>query len=369
MVVIIGGGISGLSVGWYLARAGCPVTIVECGEAGHGATWAAAGMLAPYIEAEPSEEWLLPLLIASRNDWASFAHELESASGMAVGYRTEGTLVVALNRDDLERLKFQYNFQRQLALPVQWLYGDQVRELEPRLARTVVAGIFSDLDHQVDNRKVALALRAAFLSAGGVLREHTPPAEVVILEDQVQGVRLADEMVVAEVVVLASGAWSRNIGGLPDAVRPPVRPIKGQMLAVQMPPESPLIQHVVWGQDVYLVPRGDGRLLIGATVEEQGFDTQLTAGGIMRLLQGAQEILPDVCNLSIIEMWAGLRPGSRDDAPILGLTPIRGLVMATGHHRNGILLAPITARSISHLILTGKVMDEIAPFTLARFAK
>ncbi len=369
MVLIIGGGISGLGIGWYLARAGCPVTVLERDEAGHGATWAAAGMLAPHVEAEPTEEKLLPLQLASHAAWAGFARELEEASGIAVDYRTEGTLVVALNRDDVERLRFQYNFQRQLGLPVEWWYGDQLRELEPHLARGVVAGIFSALDHQVDNRKAALALRAAFLRAGGVLREHTPVAEIIIEDNRAQGVRTAEGRLLAETVVLAAGAWSRGIGGLPDSVRPPVRPVKGQMLAAQMPPHSPLIQHVVWGQDVYLVPRLDGRLLIGATVEEQGFDTQLTAGGVMRLLQGARDILPEVCNLPLIELWAGLRPGSRDDAPILGLTEIQGLILATGHHRNGILLAPITAQSISHLILTGEVMEEIKPFNVERFKK
>ncbi len=368
MVIIVGGGICGLAIGWYLARAGCPVAVLDRGEAGRGATWAAAGMLAPQVEAEPSEEWLLKLLLESRSLWSSFARELEAASGIAVDYRTEGTLVVALDRDDAERLKFQYDFQRRLGLQLEWLSGYEARQREPHLARTVTAAVFSALDHQVDNRKVALALREAFLRAGGVLREHSEVLEIIVENDGVCGVRIADETIAADVVVLAAGAWSRNIGGLPDALRPPVRPVKGQIVAVQMPPHAPLLQHVVWGPEAYLVPRSDGRLLIGASVEEKGFDMQLTAGAIYDLLRAAWETLPGIYDQPIVELWAGLRPGSRDDAPILGPTDMRGLLMATGHYRNGILLAPITALAISHLMLTGEVMEIIKPFGLGRFA-
>jgi glycine oxidase len=191
----------------------------------------------------------------------------------------------------------------------------------------------------------------------------------MVANDRVQGVRLADKMLMVKTVVLAAGAWSRDIDGLPDEVRPPVRPVKGQMLAVQMPRHAPLLKHVVWGPDAYLVPRLDGRLLIGATVEEQGFDMQLTAGGIFELLRGAWETLPGIYDLPIVELWAGLRPGSRDDAPILGPTRVEGLIMATGHFRNGILLAPVTAYAISHFILTGELIETVKPFTLERFAK
>ncbi len=368
-VAIVGGGVCGLGIGWYLAQHGCQVTVVERGEAGHGATWAAAGMLAPHVEAEAGEDDLLTLLRASHAMWADFARELEDVSGLPIDYRTEGTLVVAPDRDEAERLKFQYDFQRQHGLPVEWLSGYEARQREPYLARTVTAAIFSPFDHQVDNRKVALALRTAFERSGGVLREHVEVQEIVIQDGQVKGLRLPDAQLDADVVVLAAGAWSRGVKGLPDNVRPPVRPIKGQMLAVQMPPNAPLLTHVLWGPHIYLVPRLDGRLLIGATVEEQGFDTHLTAGGQMDLLRDAWEILPGIYDLPIIETWAGLRPGSRDDAPILGLTDVRGLIMATGHHRNGILLAPITMRKVGELIVTGQVPAEIAPFSLSRFAE
>lgn len=368
-IVIVGGGICGLSIGWFLARSGYPVTILERGGAGLAATWAAAGMLAPHAEAEPGEEGLLPLLRVSRDMWADFARELEAAAGMSVDYREEGTLVVALDRDDAARLRFLYDFQKRQNLPTEWLSGEEARRLEPHLSRRVVAAIYSPLDHQVDNRKVARALIEAFRRAGGRLREHTEVTGIVIDADRVLGVRLQRGFLEAQVVILAAGAWSVQIPGLPEAVRPPVRPVKGQMLAVQMPPEAPLLRHVVWGREAYLVPRRDGRLLIGATVEEKGFDASLTAGGIFRLLRGAWEILPGIDECPIVEMWVGFRPGSRDDAPILGPTAVEGLIMATGHYRNGILLAPITAYAIHHLIVHG-VLPEIArPFTLDRFQR
>ncbi|WP_376792990.1 glycine oxidase ThiO [Thermoflexus sp.] len=366
-VVIIGGGICGLSIGWFLARSGYPVTVLERGGAGLGATWAAAGMLAPYAEAEPGEEGLLPLLRASRDMWADFARELEAASGIAVDYRDEGTLVVALDRDEAERLRFLYEFQRSQNLPTEWLSGYEARRMEPHLSRHVVAAIYSPQDHQVDNRKVARALIEAFRRAGGRLREHTEVTGIVVDENRVLGVRLSRGFLEARTVILAAGAWSAQIPGLPESARPPVRPVKGQMLAVQMPPEAPLLQHVVWGADAYLVPRRDGRLLIGATVEEKGFDANLTAGGIFRLLRGAWEMLPGVDELPIVEMWVGFRPGSRDDAPILGPTAVEGLIMATGHYRNGILLAPITAYAIHHLIVHGDLPEIAKPFTIERF--
>ncbi|SVE01650.1 uncharacterized protein METZ01_LOCUS454504, partial [marine metagenome] len=184
---------------------------------------------------------------------------------------------------------------------------------------------------------------------------------------RVNGVRTEDETLGAETVVLAAGPWSHDIGGLPENLRPPVRPLKGQMLALQMPPDGALLDHVVWGPDIYLVPRLDGRLLIGATVEEMGFDPSITAGGAMDLLRDAWETLPGIYDLPVVETWVGFRPASRDDAPILGPTALDGLVMATGHHRNGILLAPITARAVADYVLSGEVPTAIAGFDIERF--
>ncbi|MDW8365200.1 MAG: glycine oxidase ThiO [Abditibacteriales bacterium] len=366
-VIVIGGGAIGLSIGWYLARAGCPVTVLERGEAGRAATWAAAGMLTPHIEAKPTERDYVRLLRFSHDLWVDFAHALEEASGVSIGYRTEGTLMVALDRDDAEQLKFRHNYMQQWGLPVEWISGYEARQREPLLSRHVVGGLFSPLDHQVDNRAMVLALREALVRAGGNLREHTEVRHILIEDNGVRGVKLDDETIATDAVVLCAGAWSRNLNGLPESARPPVRPVKGQILTLQMPPDAPLITHVVWGLEVYLVPRHNGQLIVGATVEEMGFDTQLTAGGILSLLDKAWEVLPGIYDLPLVEMTAGLRPGSRDDAPILGETSVRGLFMATGHYRKGILLAPVTALTISHLILTGETMDIIKPFNLARF--
>ena len=351
-----------------LARAGRNVTIFERGEAGRGATWAAAGLLAAQTEAEPGEEWLLPLMLESQALWTEFAPALELAGGRNIGYRTEGTLAVALDRDDREKLRFRYDYLVSLKRELEWLTGAEARRLEPHLARGITAAISSPLDHQVDNRALVEALKVAFQKSGGTLIENAPVDEIFIEGGRVRGVRVGDRVIDGECVVIAAGAWSRNLPGLPDAARPPVRPVKGQMLAVQMDKAAPLISRVIWGPDGYFVPRADGRLLVGATVEEMGFDTTLTAGGMFELLRAAWETLPGTYDLPLVETWAGLRPASRDDAPILGETEVEGLIMATGHHRNGILLTPVTALAVSRLILDGRAPASIAPFSLARFA-
>jgi glycine oxidase len=224
-------------------------------------------------------------------------------------------------------------------------------------------------DHQVDNRKLASALRIAAERAGVTIREHTPVKDISVTAGRADGIVLADgTKVAADAVVLAAGAWSRSIGGLDPRQRPPVRPIKGQMLSLKMDPAAPLITHVVWAPGVYLVPRKDGRLIVGATVEERAFDTTLTAGGLLTLLEAAWRTIPAIEELPIDEMWVGHRPGSRDDAPILGEGPVEGLVYATGHHRNGILLAPVTADTIAGLVLDGATDPVIRPFGYDRFA-
>lgn len=365
-VAIIGAGVIGLSIGWRLARAGCAVDAFDAGEAGRGASWAAAGMLAAALETEPQEEALLELTLASLARWPAFTRELEAASGTALGYRDEGTLAVALTRDDAERLRFNFEFQRGLGLALEWLNGAAVREREPFLAANTVAGVFSAADHQVDNRALVVALKTAFLRAGGRLHEQARVG-LAVDDGKVQGVVRGDSLVPADIVVAAAGAWCREIAGLPVAARPLVRPVKGQMLMLRMDPERPLLQRVVWAPKAYLVPRRDGRLLIGATVEERGFDTTVTAGGVYALLEAAWRTVPAIEDLPLLETWAGSRPGSRDDAPILGPSPVDGLILATGHHRNGILLTPVTAEAISHLVLTGETPAVIRRFGIDRF--
>jgi glycine oxidase len=369
-VAIIGAGIIGLSIGFRLAEAGCRVDVFDRGEAGRGATFAAAGMLAAGVEAEPGEQVLLPLCLASQAMWPAFARDIEKAGNESVELRREGTLVVALNRDDVESLRHKYDFQRSLDIPLEWLSGAAAREREPHLHPRTAGAVYSANDGQVDNRKVASALKVAYVRAGGRLHEHGLVTGIDVAANRVRGVILSEQLHAADVVILAAGAWSRLISGLPASAVPPVRPVKGQMLAVRMNRQEPLARHVIWAPKSYLVPRLDGRLIIGATTEEKGFDTNLTAGGVMALLEAAWRALPGIEELAIDEMWTGFRPGSRDDAPVLGpVSHVAGLVMATGHHRNGILLAPITARTIADFVLTGKLDDRISRFGMDRFSR
>src|SRR5215211_1790782 len=368
-VAIVGAGVVGLGIAWRLAQRGARVSVFDRGAAGAGASHAAAGMLAACAEAEPGEEALVALGRLAQAAWPAFAAELEQATGLSVDLRREGTLVVALTADDQARLRHQLAFQHSLRLPLEWISGLEARRREPHLA-ALAGAVFSPEDHQVDNRKLVAALRDAATASGVVIREHTAVERVLVSHGRATGVHLADGSdVAAAAVVIAAGAWSRAIGGIPAPLLPPVRPVKGQTLALRMDPAAPLLRHVVWGPNVYMVPRRDGRLILGATVEEKGFDATLTAGGVLSLLEAAWRIVPAIEELPVDEMWVGHRPGSRDDAPILGPGPLDGLVYATGHHRNGILLAPVTAEHITRLVLDGVVDPAIRAFGMERFAR
>lgn len=372
-VIIIGGGVIGLSIGWQLAKAGCGVSIYERDCAGRSASWSAAGMLAPLAEVHFEERALLQLGSLSLQMYPEWVEALESDSRTSIGYRAEGTLIVGIDRDDTRELEHVYESQQFLNLPCKWLTGGEAREIEPLLSPKVTAAISSPSDHQVDNRLVVDALIAAYQSAGGSLYENTPVQKVEIRDAMACGVWVNGVLEQGDVIVLAAGCWSNEIEGLPGIVKPPLRPVKGQILALQME-AGVILEKVIrttrakYPTDVYLVPKIDGRLVVGATCEEMGFDTRLTAGGLFELLRGAWEAVPGVYDLPITETWTGLRPGSRDNAPILGETAVENLVMATGHYRNGILLAPVTSREITSLVLTGQTSEVIAPFQLSRFS-
>ena len=367
--VIIGAGVVGLSIAWRLAQAGCSVTLYDRAKAGRGASWAAAGMLAAAVETEPGEEKLLALTLESQKLWPRFAREIEAASGISIGYRDEGTIVIALTRDDAEQLRFSYEFQRSLGLEIVWLSGVEARRHEPHLRPGISGAVLSPRDHQVDNRLLGSALAEAARRAGAVLYEHCPVREIELSGGRARGVVTDRGSDPADIVILAAGAWSREIGGVPASYLPPVRPIKGQMLALSMDPATPLLHHVIWLPRGYLVPRLDGRLIVGATVEERGFDDRLTAGGLLALIEGAWRAVPAIEELPVAETWVGFRPGSRDDAPMLGPSGIDRFVIATGHHRNGILLTPITAEAISAYVLTGRLPEVVTPFAADRFAE
>lgn len=365
-VVIIGGGIIGLSIGWKLLKAGKSVAVFERGTAGSGATRAATGMLAANVEVEPSEDDLVPLTLASQEMWPAFARELEAESGIAVDYRDHGTMIVALSRDEVDRLRFRQELLTRLGLKSVWLTGSAARERESGLRPTVSGAIFCQQDHQVDARRVSDALKAAFLTAGGQLFENAPVTSLERAGGRVSGVVTEDGTFSAGVVVLAAGAWSPQLVPGFDL---PVRPLKGQSLAVRMDRRDPVLTHIVWTEQIHLAPKGDGRLIVGASVEERGFDTANTAGGIFALLEAARRVLPSIEELAVDEIWTGFRPTSLDDAPIFGEIGLDGLIVATGHHRNGILLAPVTARAISELILNGRMDGPERSFTFQRFGR
>jgi glycine oxidase len=385
--VVVGGGVIGLGIAWRAALAGMTVTVVD--EApGQGASWAAAGMLAPVTEVHYGERPLLALNLAAAARWPTFAAEVEEASGLPVGYRPGGTLAVARDADDNAALEDLYQFQLRCGLEVERLRSRECRQLEPGLAPSIRGGVLAAGDHQVDNRALVEALLAACQHAG-VRMVSGRVAELAVEGDRVTGVvlsgggpagngsstsagsvasRPAGETLAAGVVVLAAGCWSGGLGGLAAEALPPVRPVKGQLLYLRGPADQPLCSRNVRGLEVYVVPRGDGRVVVGATVEEQGFDTTVTAGAVHDLLRAALELLPDVAELELAETVVGLRPGSPDNAPMLGPAGPDGLVVATGHYRNGILLTPVTADAVAELLATGRVPESIAPFAPGRFA-
>ncbi len=370
-VIVVGGGIAGLGVAWQLAERGRRVVVLEGDRVGRGASWSAAGMLAPSAELGFEELDLYRLGRESLGRWPAFARRLEAASGVSVGYRDEGTLVVADDRDSVRALRRLFAFQQAHGAPVEWLSGDDACDVEPLLSPRLPAAIWSPHDHQVDNRAVVRALARAARAGGVEIRERAPVARVVP-DAQAPSVRLeSGEAVVARVVVLAAGVWSAGVGGLDPA--PPVRGVKGQALALRLDPERGLdLGHVVRGPDAYLVPKADGRLVVGATSEDGVADGRVTAGGLFRLLEGAVAVVPGVEELEVIETWAAHRPASRDHAPLLGQSPHPGVTYATGHYRHGVLLAPVTAEEVAAEVdrrLDGapETAPVLAPFSPLRF--
>jgi glycine oxidase len=379
--LIVGGGLIGLGIGWQLAKAGVRVTVLERDVAGgsrSGAAGVAAGLLAPLAEAGFDEAAQLALGRASLEMYPEWAAELEADSGLAIDYRSEGTLVAALDRDDAAWLERIHRHQQSLGLPTEWLSGAEAREREPYLTPNVTAGVFSPADHQVDNRRMWEALRVAFERAGGSLRKG---AEAVRLEiDERTGratgawVRPAGategeaERVTAARTIVCAGAWSRLLmaASLPREAVAPIRPVKGQVVVLEMS-RLLTLERVVRTRRVYLAPKSDGRLVVGATSEERGFDVQLTAGGVFELLRDAWEAVPGIYDLPLVETRVGLRPASRDHAPLLGETAVPGLYVASGHYRNGVLLTPVTARAMAALLLGRPVPEVVRPFGAQRF--
>lgn len=366
-VAVAGGGLIGLATAWRAAQRGLSVTVVD-DSPGTGASAAAAGMLAPVTEAGYREEALLRLGLASVQRWPAFAADVEAASGTPVGLRTAGTLVVGFDEDDVRELTALHAFQRELGLDAERLTPRESRRREPSLTPRVRGGLLVAGDHSVDGRALHAALLVA-AQAAGVRLVRDRVTELRVVGGRAVGLETADGgTVTADTVVLALGAHSGRLPGVPPL---PVRPVKGQILRLAGAAGllDGTVRALVRGRQVYLVPYAGDRLVVGATVEDRGFDDRVTAGGVHDLLRDAIEVVPGITELELVETLARWRPGTPDNAPVLGPSGVPGLVLATGHHRNGVLLTPVTADLVAELLVTGELPELAAPFTLDRFTR
>jgi glycine oxidase len=370
-VVVAGGGVIGTAIAWRAAAAGLDVVLVDPAD-GDAASLVAAGMLAPVSEALFGEGALLRVNLLAVRRFPSFAGELEQVTGHDVGLRREGTLAVAYDPGDYAALMRLTAFRRSAGLDAEELASRACRKLEPFLTPDVHGGVLFADDWSVDNRRYAAALHEAMTAAKvRVVRDRV--TEVLVQDARARGVRLAGGAEIGSGwAVIAAGCWSGAVGGLPGALRGAVRPVKGQLLRLRHPAGMPpvlthTIRATVRGADVYLVPRADGEVIVGATQEERGPDQTVTAGAVHDLLHDAMSVLPVTSELILAETCAGLRPGTPDNGPIVGGFGVDGLLLATGHYRNGILMSPVTADAVVAVLTGQPPAPEWQPFTPGRF--
>jgi len=375
-VVVVGGGVIGLSIAWRAAQQGQRVVVADP-QPGLGATHAAAGMLTPIAEAAYAEREIFGLGQESLRRYPGFVAELHAATGLPTGFRQAGTLQVAYDSDDLAVLTETRVLQESFGIHLQQLTARECRAAEPMLDPAVRAGLLAPDDGSVDPRLLAVALLQAAEGAGAhLIRQRV--TEIICAAGRADAVRLDDDSVVqAPWIVLAAGWQSAAIDGLPDGIAPPVRPVKGQIIRLQTTvtgaaglPAGLLqrtVRGIVRGSSVYLLPRDSGELVVGATQEELGSDTTVTAGGVWELLRDARTLVPGITELAIADIVAGLRPGTPDNAPVIGPSELPGLVLATGHFRAGVLLAPVTADTIAAFLRTGAPDPSWRPFAASRF--
>jgi glycine oxidase len=368
-VVVVGAGVIGLGIAWRCAQRGLDVTVADPAP-GAGASSTAAGMLTPVTELHYGEQPLLTLNLDSARRYPAFTDELVDVTGLDVGYRRTGTIVVGWDAADLATLHDQHAFGQTLGVTTELLTSQDLRRMEPALTPGLPGGLLAPDDHQVDSRALHAALLTAAEQAGARIIPHRV-AHLRCMADRAVGVGLeGGDVLDASTVVLAAGAWSPSIAGVPAV---PVRPVKGQTVHLRATGGAAVLDHVVRGEvqgsPVYLVPRGDGRIVVGATSEEAGFDLRPRAGAVYELLRDAQSIVPVLGEAELVEVSTSVRPATPDNAPLLGPSTLDGLVLATGHYRNGILLCPVTADGIADLITDGSLPDALAPFTPARFSR
>lgn len=363
-VVVIGGGIIGCACAWRLAARDLDVVVLERDAPGTEATWAAGGMLSPLAEAEQPGPFL-DLAMESFVLYDAFVAAVEDEAGMTVDYRTDGKLQLALDDDSYARLEARQRWQADAGFRVDLVDGDEARRIEPALGPHVMAALVLHRDHHVDNRLLG---RAVWLAAQGAGARFVLGADVSAITSEggrATGVVLGDgRRVSAPAVLLAAGAWSGEIQGLPRAL--PVSPVRGQMIALETSP--PLIRHVLGSERCYVVPRSSGRIVVGSTSEHAGFRQEVTAIAVRGLIDAVLAVLPELASAPLVETWAGFRPATPDDLPVMGPDPeIQGLHYATGHYRNGILLAPITAELASASVLGEPPTLDLSPFAPDRF--
>jgi glycine oxidase len=365
-LAVVGAGVIGMSVAWRAAQRGMKVVVLERDRPGAGSSGVAAGMLAPVSEALLTEQPLLRLGLASAEAYPDFVAELEAAAGVETGYYRRGTLLAARDADEAEALGRELALRTRLGLTVSRLRASEARQLEPALAPVLRLALEIPDDHAIDPRRLTSALAIALARAGGELRTRVDVVSLARQGDRATGVVLGSgETISADQVVLATGAWSPE--GIPEDARVRLRPVKGQIMRMRDPSGAGLLTRVVRFRGGYVVPRGDGRYVLGATMEERGFDTTVTAGAVYELLRDAIELVPGLTELVLEEVSAGLRPASPDNAPVIGPSVLPGLLWAAGHYRHGVLLAPVTADGIARM-LVGETADEVlAPFDPRRF--
>ncbi|HWU26269.1 MAG TPA: glycine oxidase ThiO [Rhizomicrobium sp.] len=359
-IVIVGAGVAGLSIGWRLAQSGAQAVVLERAQPGRGATWAAGGMIAPLAEYGMTDSPDARLAWQSAAIWPRFAEEIEAASARAIGFHCGGSLTIAHAAKTLEAFSTRATEKASILSPA------EARNRAPLLADDIAGALWAPEDAQVDNRALGPALATAFVRAGGTLQTNEAAVLFEIHKGRILGVRTPFAFYEGDAYVIAAGAWSGAFSSLPPEVIPPVLPVKGEMIALTAPAEVRISIPIVWGEGIYLVPR-HGQIFAGATESREGFDTSLTAMAEARLFEAACSLMPALRRWEIAEHWAGLRPGSPDDLPILGETSMAGLFVASGQYRNGILLAPSIAEALCRLVMERGAPPEIAAFDPKRF--
>jgi glycine oxidase len=361
-VVVVGAGLIGLSIAFELAGRGANVRVYDRAEPARAASWAGAGMLAPFTE-RIGDESLLALCAQALREYPDYVRRIRDASGIDAHLRLDGVLYAAFEAGEMDVQRRHAVALQARGVRCELLDRSAALAAEPWIGASLAGGLLKHDEGHVDNRRLGRALTAA-CDARGVRVEQSFTIEVECDSRRVLGVRTDRGFNGAEAVVNACGAWAAQLSGVPRSCVPPVEPVKGQMIALNLP--NSFVRRATWVPGAYLVPRDDGRLLIGATVESSGFDERVTAEGTHELLHAALAAAPSLGAFTVTESWAGLRPGTPDGLPILGSTELGGFYLATGHYRNGILLAPATARTIADAIERGE-SATLEPFSIARF--